>query len=90
LSFFNGGVVELLILIMHLFLPLFSAARLRYLRHQTSVTHSMHSLFRQVSDRLVAHAITESNSTARSARHADQFLHLLQLIQRWFCYRHLF
>jgi hypothetical protein len=62
-----------------------SVSRIRYLRQQAMVYRSLHALFRRVSDRHVAIVVTEFTGSQRSIRHAAQYLHLIQTLQRWFC-----
>jgi hypothetical protein len=66
-----------------------SASRIRYLRQQAMVYRNLHALFRRVSDRHVAIVVTEFTGSRRSIRHTNQYLYLIQVLQRWFCNRYI-
>ena len=68
----------------------FLGARLRHLRHQAFLTRNMVTLFRHISERHIAIAVTEYTGSHRSLRCLQQFSHLIHLLQRWFCMRHLY
>ena len=79
--------LELVLISSYLFVI---AARLRYLRHQAFLTRSMIGLFRIISECHIAVVVSEFTGSPRSARHVRQLHHLICLLQRWFCTRHLF